>query len=42
MMIFDKVRNIVGKEENAGSKHFVLSHNVFYPIGEKIGSFEPQ
>ena len=23
--------NIVGKGENAGNRHFLLSHNVFYP-----------
>ena len=27
--VFDRVENIVGKGENAGYKHFLLSHNVF-------------
>ena len=24
--------NIVGKGENAGNQHFLLFHNVFYPL----------
>ena len=26
------VKNIVGNQENAGSQHFLLLYNVFYPI----------
>ena len=26
--VFDRVENIVGKGENAGYQHFLLSHNV--------------
>ena len=28
--------NIVEKEENAGNQHFSFSHNVFYPIKDKV------
>ena len=27
---------IVEKGENAGNQHFLLSHNVFYPIRDKV------
>ena len=32
--------NIVGTRENAGNQHFSFSHNVFYPVKDKILSFE--
>ena len=28
-LVFQRVENIVGKGENAGNQHFLLSHNVF-------------
>ena len=28
--------NIVGKGTNAGNQHFLLFHNVFYPVRRKI------
>ena len=31
--------NIVGKGENAGNQHFLLSHNVFYPSQAKFEFF---
>ena len=41
MTTFDDLRkkpfeNIVGKEENAGNKHFLLFHNVFYPMKDNF------
>ena len=30
--VFERVENIVGKGENAGEQHFLLSHNVFKMI----------
>ena len=37
LMSFKKkpFENIVGKGENAGNQHFVLFHNVFYPIKDR-------
>ena len=31
--------NIVGKGENAGNQHFLLSHNVFSPIRDRNRHF---
>ena len=28
--------HIVGKEENAGNQHFLLSHNIFYHFQNKF------
>ena len=37
---FDKLENIDGKGENAGSQHFLLSYNVFKKQGhENLGLF---
>ena len=33
-----RIENLVGKGENAGSQHFLLSHNVFFP-SENNGQF---
>ena len=39
IFIFDRVENIVGKEENAGYQHFLLFHQCFQK-GLYIGSFK--
>ena len=30
--LLEALENIVGKVENAGNQHFLLSCNVFYPV----------